>query len=144
MRRWMVIAAAAAALALALPSLALAADGPPPANTRRRSTSPAALKGTWALTWVKNGTYTIARNGKVVVKGHDLSIGPQMQLYKETGSLACKSIGFYNFKRKGKKLTFSKLSDPSCAGRALVLSHASSSPPDSLPGTSSAAAPARE
>ena len=125
MSRRIVIAAAAAALVLALPSLALArgADGPPPGKYTAKITSPAALKGTWALTWVKNGTYTIARNGKVVVKGHDLSIGPQMQLYKETGSLACKSIGFYNFKRTGKKLAFSKLSDPSCAGRALVLSH---------------------
>jgi hypothetical protein len=123
MRRRIVIAAAAAALVPALPSLARAADGPPPGTYTAKITSPAALKGTWALTWVKNGTYRIARNGKVVVKGHDLSIGPQMQLSKETGSLACKSIGFYNFKRTGKKLAFSKLSDPSCAGRALVLSH---------------------
>jgi hypothetical protein len=124
MRRRMVIAAAAAALALALPALALAADGPPPGRYTATIASPAALKGAWALTWVKNGTYTISRNGKVVVKGHDLSVGPQMQLYKETGPLACKAIGFYDFKRKGKLLTFSKLSDSSCAGRALVLSHA--------------------
>jgi hypothetical protein len=124
MKRRTVVAAAAAALALALPSLALAADGPPPGTYTAKITSPAALKGTWALMWVKNGTYTVTRNGKVVVKGHDLSIGPQMQLYKETGSMRCKAIGFYNFKRTGKSLTFSKLSDSSCVARALVLSHA--------------------
>jgi hypothetical protein len=123
MSRRMVIAAAVVALTLALPALALAADGPPPGTYTAKLASPAALKGAWALTWLKNGTYTITRNGKVVVKGHDLSIGPQMQLYKETGSLACKATGFYDFKRKGRLLTFSKLSDPSCAGRALVLGH---------------------
>jgi hypothetical protein len=124
MKRRMVIASAVAALALALSSRARAADGPPPGRYTAKITSPAALKGMWSLTWVKNGTYTITRNGKVVVKGHDLSIGRQMQLYKETGPLACKAIGFYNFKRTGKSLTFSKLSDSSCAGRSLVLSHA--------------------
>src|SRR5690348_5918952 len=107
MRRRTVIAAAAAALVLALPSLALAADGPPPGRYVARITSPAKLQGRWALTWVRNGTYTIARNGTVVVRGHDLSIGPQMQLYKETGPLACASIGFYDFKRTGRSLTFS-------------------------------------
>jgi hypothetical protein len=107
---------------LAVPSLALA-DGPPAGKYTAKITTPAVLKGTWTLTFVKSGSYTIAQGGKIVVRGHDLSIGPQMQMYKETGSKACKSIGFYNFKRTGKTLTFTKLSDPGCAGRALVLSH---------------------
>jgi hypothetical protein len=122
MKRLGAIASGAAALALALPSLALA-DGPPAGKYSAKITTPPELKGTWVLTFVKSGTYTITQAGKVVVRGHDLSIGSQMQLYKETGSKACTSIGYYNFKRTGKTLTFSKLSDPKCAGRAFVLAH---------------------
>jgi hypothetical protein len=122
MKRLALIASLVAAAALALPSLALA-DGPPAGKYTAKITSPAALKGTWTLTFVKSGTYTISQAGKIVVRGHDLSIGSQMQMYKETGSKACKAIGFYNFKRSGKTLTFSKLNDSGCAGRALVLSH---------------------
>jgi hypothetical protein len=121
MRRLM-IALMIAAAASTLPALALA-DGPPAGKYTAKITTPAVLKGTWTLTFVKSGSYTITQGGKIVVRGHDLSIGPQMQMYKETGSKACKSIGFYNFKRTGKTLTFTKLSDPGCAGRALVLSH---------------------
>jgi hypothetical protein len=121
MRRLAILAALLAAPAL--PALALAADGPPPGKYTGKLTAPARLKGTWALTFAKNGTYVIAQNGKIVVRGHDLSIGPQMQLYKETGPLACTALGFYNFKRTGKTLTFEQLSDKKCAGRALVLSH---------------------
>jgi hypothetical protein len=120
MKRRMLIAAAIAALALPLPAFA---DGPPAGKYTAKITAPAALKGTWSLAFAKSGSYTIAQDGKVVVRGHDLSIGPQMQMYKETGPRACKSTGYYNFKRTGKTLTFSKLSDPGCAGRALVLSH---------------------
>jgi hypothetical protein len=121
MKRLGILAALLAALAL--PSLAPAADGPPPGKYTAKITTPAALKGTWTLSFSKNGTYTIARNGKIVVRGHDLSIAPQMQFSKETGPLACKSLGFYNFKRTGKTLTFEQLSDKKCAGRELVLSH---------------------
>ena len=46
-----------------------------------------------------------------------------MKFSQETGSKACPSTGYYNFKRSGKTLTFAKLSDPKCAGRAFVLSH---------------------
>ena len=122
MKRQGLIASLVFATALALPALALG-DGPPAGKYSAKITTPAALKGTWTLTFVKSGTYTISQAGKVVVRGHDLSIGPQMQMYKETGPKACKAIGFYNFKRSGKTLTFSKLSDPSCAGRVFVLSH---------------------
>jgi hypothetical protein len=122
MKRVGVIASVVAAMALPLPSLALA-DGPPAGKYTARITTPPELKGTWALSFAKAGTYTITQAGKVVVRGHDLSIGPQMQFYKETGSKACKAIGFYDWKRAGKTLTFAKLSDPKCAGRAFVLAH---------------------
>jgi hypothetical protein len=121
MKRLAVIAALLTAMAL--PSLALAADGPPPGKYTAKIAAPAALKGTWTLSFAKNGTYTISLNGKIVVRGHDLSIAPQIQFYKETGSKACKSLGFYNFKRSGKTLTFDQLNDKGCAGRSLVLSH---------------------
>lgn len=49
--------------------------------------------------------------------------GSQVKFSQETGSKACPSTGYYNFKRSGKTLTFAKLSDPKCAGRAFVLSH---------------------
>ena len=123
MKRLAAIASAGVSLALALPSLALA-DGPPAGKYSAKITTPPELKGTWVLSFAKSGTYTITQAGKVVVRGHDLSVGPQMQMYKETGSKACPSTGYYNFKRTGKTLTFAKLSDPKCAGRAFVLSHA--------------------
>ena len=122
MKRLAVGVSMVAALALAPPSLALA-SGPPAGKYTAKITAPAALKGTWALTFAKSGTYTISQAGKVVVRGHDFSVGPQMKMFKETGSKACTSIGYYDVKRTGKSLTFKKLSDPGCAGRAFVLSH---------------------
>jgi hypothetical protein len=122
MKRLAAIAAAAAALALALPSLALA-GGPPAGKYSAKITTPPELKGTWLLSFAKSGTYTITQAGKVVVRGHDFAVGPQVKFSQETGSKACPSIGYYNFKRTGKTLTFAKLSDPKCAGRAFVLSH---------------------
>ena len=107
MRRLAVIAALLTAPVL--PALAQAADGPPPGKYTATVKAPAPLKGTWTLNFAKNGTYTIAQNGKTVVHGHDLSIAPQIQFYKETGPKACKSLGFYNFKRSGKTLTFEQL-----------------------------------
>jgi hypothetical protein len=116
------MASATAALALALPSLALA-GGPPAGTYSAKITTPPELKGTWVLSFAKGGTYTISQAGKVVVRGHDFAVGAQVKLSQETGSKACTSVGYYNFKRSGKTLTFAKLSDPKCAGRAFVLSH---------------------
>ena len=120
MKRLAFIAALVAALML--PAAALA-DGPPPGAYSTKITAPAVVKGTWVIKFTKAGTYTIVQNGKVVVHGKILSIDPQVQFYGETGPRACKSLGFYNWKRSGKVLKFSSLSDPHCAGRAIVLSH---------------------
>jgi hypothetical protein len=122
MKRLAVIASLIAALPLALPSFALA-GGPPAGTYAAKIATPAALKGTWALSFAKAGTYTISLSGKVVVRGHDLSVGPQMKFYGESGSKACPSAGYYDWKRAGKALTFRKISDPKCAGRAFVLAH---------------------
>jgi hypothetical protein len=114
---------AAVVAAAALPAPALAADGPPPGTYKAKITAPARLKGTWSLAFAKNGTYTITRNGKIVVRGRDLSIAPQMQLSKETGPLRLQGARLLQLQRSGKTLTFERLNDKKCAGRALVLSH---------------------
>ena len=109
--------------ALAVPAVASAAAGPPPGKYSTKIAAPPPLKGTWTLTFARNGTYTIAQAGRVVVRGHDFSVGSQIKFSKETGPKACTADGYYNFKRTGKTLTFHSLSDKGCAGRALVLGH---------------------
>ena len=109
-------------VALALPSLALA-GGPPAGRYATKIATPAPLKGTWAISFANGGKYTISQNGAVVVRGHYLSVAPQIEFSKETGPKACPAAGYYNWKRSGKALTFHRLSDPQCAGRSLVLAH---------------------
>jgi hypothetical protein len=125
MKRRALIASLVAAATLALPALALAQDGPPPGTYKTKIATPPPAKGVWAISFVKGngGTYAISHAGKIIARGHFLSIGPEIQLYKETGSKACKVTGYYNWKRTGKTLTFSTLSDPKCAARAYVLGH---------------------
>ena len=118
MRRLAALASIIAALAL--PSVALAASSPVGTYTATIKT-PAALKGTWVLSFKKGGTYAISDNGAVVVRGHFTST-PRVSLSKETGPAACPQVGTYTWKRAGKKVTFSKVSDP-CPGRSAVLSH---------------------
>jgi hypothetical protein len=120
MRRLALVASAIALLAL--PSVALAGASLPGKYTTKL-TAPKQFKGTWAMT-VKNGlTYTIALNGKVVVKGRYASIGRQITFSNETGPAACPTPGTYLWKRSGKTLTFKRIDDSSCAGRSLVLGH---------------------
>ena len=129
MKRLIVVASLIAALAL--PSLAFAgsaslafAASAPSGSYSTKLTTPKQFKGTWLMTFAKGGTYTIKLNGKVVVRGHDLSIGSQIQFEGETGPAACPTPGFYTFKKSGKKLTFSKVHDvASCSGRSYVLEH---------------------
>jgi hypothetical protein len=106
--------------ALALPSVALAGSLPLGKYTTKVKT-PATLKGTWVLTFSKGGRYTITDNGAVVVRGHFTSTS-RIYLGNETGPAACPRPGAYAWKRAGKTLKFTKLSDP-CAGRAAVLGH---------------------
>jgi len=120
MRRLAMLAAIAGALVV--PSLALA-SGPPLARYTTKVTTPSALKGTWAFTFAKGGTYTIAQGGAVVVHGHYAALGSEITLSRETGPRACPQFGDYHWKRTGKTLKFTRVSDP-CAGRAMVLGHA--------------------
>ena len=113
-------AAAALVLALALPSVALAGNLPLGKYTTSVK-SPARLKGTWVLSFLKGGKYTISDNGAIVVRGH-FSSTSRIHFSNETGPAACPQFGAYTWKRTGKTLTLTKLSDP-CVGRAAVLSH---------------------
>jgi hypothetical protein len=106
---------------LAMPSGALAANLPLGKYTANVKT-PARLKGTWVLNFAKNGTYSITDNGAVVVRGHFTSTA-RIYLSRETGPAACSQFGVYSWKRAGKTLTLTRVSD-SCAGRATVLGHA--------------------
>jgi hypothetical protein len=118
MRRLAVTVALLAALAL--PSAALA-GGPtlPPGMYTAKVRTPAQLKGTWVLDFLRTGRYVITDNGTVVVRGH-FSSTSMLDLHGETGPLACADRGVYRWKRAGKKLTLTKVSDP-CAGRSAVL-----------------------
>jgi hypothetical protein len=55
------------------------------------------------------------------VRGH-FTATSRIYLSNETGPLACSQFGVYAWKRAGKTLTFTKVSDP-CIGRATVLGH---------------------
>jgi hypothetical protein len=109
-----------AALVLAVPSVVLAGRDLPLGKYTRTVTTPARLKGVWVLDFLKGGKYTIADNGAVVVRGHFQST-TRLYLSGETGPAACPQFGVYTWKRAGKTLTLTKVSD-SCAGRAAVLS----------------------
>ena len=124
MRRLAAVTALLAALAV--PTVADAGSLPLGKYTANVK-SPAKLKGTWVLDFLKGGKYTIADNGAIVVRGH-FTVTSRIYLSGETGPLACPQFGAYEWKRTGKTLTLKKLSD-SCAGRAAVLSHAFTATP---------------
>jgi hypothetical protein len=80
------------------------------------------LKGTWTIKF-KSGGYTVAANGKVVILGKFSIKGSEITLKDKSGPDKCPAPGTYKFKLKGKTLKFTKVSDsnPSCAGRPIVL-----------------------
>ena len=107
--------------ALALPSSVLAGGNLPLGTYRANVKVPATLKGIWVLSFAKGGKYTITDNGAVVVRGHFTSTS-RIYLSNEIGPAACPQFGVYSWKRMGKTLRFTKVSDP-CVGRAVVLGH---------------------
>jgi hypothetical protein len=121
MKRLAGAASIIAALALALPSVVLAVRNLPLGKYTTTVKTPAALKGIWVLNFLKGGKYRITDNGAVVVRGHFTSTS-RIYLSNETGPLACPQFGVYAWKRTGKTLKFTKVSDP-CVGRATVLGH---------------------
>jgi hypothetical protein len=109
-------------LALAVSSVALAAGGV--AGTYSTTIkSPAQLKGKWAITFAKGGTYTVAVDGQTVARGRYTSTATTITLDRERGS-GCTGAGTYAWKRSGKTMTFvRKRETSSCQARALVLGH---------------------
>jgi hypothetical protein len=109
-------------LALAVSSVALAAGGV--AGTYSTTIkSPAQLKGKWAITFAKGGTYTVAVDGQTVARGRYSSTATTITLDRERGS-GCTGAGTYAWKRSGKTMTFvRKRETSSCQARALVLGH---------------------
>ena len=106
---------------LALPAIVLAANTLPLGKYTANVKSPARLKGTWVLNFVKGGKYTISDNGAIVVRGRFVS-SSRISFSNETGPAACTWFGIYTWKKVGKTLKFKKVTDP-CAGRAAVLSN---------------------
>lgn len=85
--------------------------------------SPAQLKGKWAITFSKGGTYTVAVNGETVARGRYTSTESTVTLDRERGS-GCTGAGRYAWRKVGTTVTFIKKRDSaSCQARALVLSH---------------------
>ena len=113
------------AIAVALPASALA-GGALPGRYTTKITKAGQFKGTWTLTFAKAGTYTVALKGAVLVKGKYTISGAKVTLGHETGPASCSPPGKYSWKRTGKALKLTKVSDsPSaCQGRIFVLAHA--------------------
>ncbi len=115
--------AASVVAALALSSVALA-GGTLPGKYQTTIKSPAELRGTWVLTLAKGSTYTIVDNGLLLVRGKYSATGSKITFGHETGSGACAKSGTYRWKKTGKTLRFTRISDSAaCSGRMRVLAH---------------------
>jgi hypothetical protein len=115
--------AASLVAALALSSVALA-GGTLAGKYTTTIKSPAQFKGTWVLNLARGGTYTVVDNGQLLVRGKYAATGPKITFGHETGSGACAKPGTYTWKKTGKTLRFTRISDsPACSGRSGVLTH---------------------
>jgi hypothetical protein len=83
-----------------------------------------ALNGTWTLK-IKGANYRVFFKHKLQDKGVALIAGNVISLKDTAGPGACKGAGTYKWTLMGKKLKFTKVSDPdpTCAGRRFVLKH---------------------
>jgi hypothetical protein len=115
--------AASVVAALAFSSVALAA-GTLPGKYTTTIKSPAQLKGTWALNLTKGGTYTVADNGQVLIRGKYSATRSKITFGHETGSGACAKSGTYTWTKTARTLKFTRVHDsPLCSGRSGVLAH---------------------
>ena len=122
MAKTLSLSAAAAIATLVLSSVALAAGGLTGTYTTTVK-SPTQLKGKWAITYAKNGTYAVAVNGETVARGRYSATPKTITLFGERGS-GCIGAGTYAWKKSGKTVTFTrKRESASCQARSLVLSH---------------------
>jgi hypothetical protein len=113
--------AASVVIVLVLSSVALA-GGTVAGKYATTIKSPAEFKGTWMLNLSKGGTYTVANNGQILVRGKYVVTGSKITFGHESGQGACPKTGKYTWKKSGKTLKFTRLSDaPVCSGRSGVL-----------------------
>jgi hypothetical protein len=108
---------------LALSPSALAA-GPLSGKYQTRIAS-GQLKGTWTISFVPNGTYTVKRPFPGLVRGKDTFSGSTVTFNHEGTSpdgTCNQKPGKYRFTVTGKTLKLTLISD-SCVGRRAVLSH---------------------
>jgi len=115
---------ALAAVVLAFAAQGAAAGGGFPQATFVATVSgksPLFLNGPWRLSFLPGGRYTtehppneIVARGRVVVSGATATFG------KETGSVACSTVGRYHWTYKSGRLRFAAISD-ACGGREIVL-----------------------
>jgi hypothetical protein len=109
--------------ALASSSVALA-GGTLAGEYKAKISSPPEFKATWVMKFAKSGTYTVAMDGHVIVRGTYSSSGSTITFRHETGEGACAKTGKYTWKKSGKTLKFTRMSDSTaCAGRSGVLAH---------------------
>jgi hypothetical protein len=107
--------------ALASASVALAGSTLPGKYTTTIKT-PVEFKGTWALNFAKGGTYTVATNGRVFVRGKYSTTGSRITFGQETGEGACPKSGKYTWTKSGRTLKFTRISDAAaCSGRKAIL-----------------------
>jgi hypothetical protein len=80
------------------------------------------MKGTWTIAF-KSGRYTVTDNGTTVIHGTYKISGDDVRLGHERGKDACPATGTYAFRRTGRTLKLTRVSDsnPNCTGRATVL-----------------------
>ena len=115
--------AASVVAALALSSVALA-GGTLAGKYTTMIKSPAEFKGTWVLNLATGGTYTVADNGQLLVRGKYSATGSKITFGHETGNGACAKSGTYSWKKTGKTLKFTRVSDSAvCSGRSGILAH---------------------
>ncbi len=115
--------AASLVAALALSSVALAA-GTLAGKYTTTIKSPAQFKGTWVLNLAKGGTYTVANDGQLLIRGKYSTTGSKITFGHETGNGGCAKPGKYSWRKTGKTLKFTRISDaPACSGRSGVLAH---------------------
>jgi hypothetical protein len=111
--------AALGAVALGVTSAALAAGGVAGKYTTTIK-SPSELKGKWALTLAKGGTYTVALNGEALARGKYTATAKTITFSRENSP--CVGAGTYAWKKSGKTLRLvRKREAPACQVRAAVL-----------------------
>jgi hypothetical protein len=83
------------------------------------------MAGTWTVTFTADGRYTVKQNDAGHVSGTYVRKGDEVTLTDASGEFACTKgddpSGVYRVAMAGGAVTFTKVKDASCPGRAAVL-----------------------